>query len=79
VLKVNSLNVFDRNFFGKPMKEWANRKIVGTLPSSNIKLDSVDDFNKHFQQKLFNFKGGNNVIVKDTFDLETIFEKPSIF
>jgi hypothetical protein len=79
VLKVNSLNVFDRKFFGKSMKEWANRKIVGTLSSSNIKLDSVDDFNKHFQQKVFNFKGGNNVIVKDTFDLEALFGKPSIF
>jgi hypothetical protein len=77
--KVNSLSPFDKKFFGKSMKSWGNRNIGEPLKSSKLKLDSVDEFNKYFQQKTFDLKAGKSAIVKDTFDMETLATKPSIF
>lgn len=49
MIKVNSLNFFDKGFFGKTMAEYAkenaSRKV---LNSSSLKMNSIDDFNKHF-------------------------------
>lgn len=46
--KVNSLNPFDKGFFGKTLNSWSKRNVAESLTPSNLKLDSFDDFNKHF-------------------------------
>jgi len=57
-IKLNSLNPFDRGFFGKTMAAWAkiNKTRGEMLNPSNLKMSSIDDFNKHFQDKLFPMK-----------------------
>ena len=52
-LKVNSLNPFDRNFFGKTIASLArDQKVRGEfLNSSVLKHDSIDDLNKFFVKK----------------------------
>ncbi len=53
--KVNSLNPFDKAFFGKPMSAWANRNSGEMLKPSKFTMDSIDDFNKHFAAKMKDF------------------------
>lgn len=52
-LKVNSLNPFDRNFFGKTIASLArDQKVRGEfLNSSVLKHDSIDDLNQFFVKK----------------------------
>lgn len=51
MVKVNSLNPFDKGFFGKTMSAWAKRDIKISNPS-NLKMTSIDDFNRHFDLQL---------------------------
>ena len=66
-IKINSLNPFDKGFFGKTMNDWAKYHKDHPLKadSSNLKMSSVDDFNKYFQYKLGVVKG--KVTSGDTF------------
>ncbi len=67
--KVNSLYPFDKAFFGKPMRAWANRKSGEMLHSSNLKMDSIDDLNKHFDNMFFNMKKLEQTPTVDTFEV----------
>ena len=53
--KVNSLNPFDKGFFGKSIAAWSKiQKSKGEmLAPSVLKSDSIDDFNRHFDMLLF--------------------------
>lgn len=54
--KVNSLNPFDKKFFGKSMAAWSNRKSADISNPVKMELSSIDDFNKHFMDKIFGHK-----------------------
>lgn len=50
-IKMNSLNPFDKKFFGRSLRNRIN------LPISNptkLKQDSADDFNKYMFQQMLN-------------------------
>lgn len=51
--KVNLFYPMDKGFFGKTL----NSPIKSvTKQSSDLKLDSIDDLNKHFQMQMFKSK-----------------------
>lgn len=79
-IKVNSLNPFDRDFFGKTMADWVNkRKYSGKmLYPSNLKQSSIDDFNKHFQDKIFQMPFEKSPAA-DEFSQEAKIEIPDKF
>lgn len=68
MIKVNSLNPFDKGFFGKTMAaaQMMNRSRGEMLYPSKLSLDSIDDFNKHFDMMKLNSKFEKSP-VKDTF------------
>lgn len=66
-MKITSLNPLDKGFFGKTMREWANcRMNIANEKPSKLQMTSVDDFNKHFQDKLFS-KEMRRVLNSDVF------------
>lgn len=46
----NAFSILDR--FGQPTGNWAKK----FKPSKPVEMDSIDDFNKHFEQKILNHK-----------------------
>ncbi len=51
--KVNSLNSFDKGFFGKTMQAYAKENKGKVQNSSKLELSSIDDLNKYFSKKMF--------------------------
>ena len=67
-IKFNPISFLDKGFFGKTMTEWSNfQKTCKVSRTSNLKMSSIDDFNKHFYNKMAAIKSGNNL---DTFSKE---------
>jgi hypothetical protein len=76
--KVNSINPFDRKFFGRSMRKFIVSKNVTT--PLKVNMDSVDDFNRHFQKQLFELKKSSvQPQSTDTFKVEDFTNIPSIF
>ena len=50
--KVNSLNPFDKAFFGKTMQAYANRNSGEILNPTKLELSSIDDLNHYFSKKI---------------------------
>lgn len=67
--KVNSLFPFDKAFFGKPMRAWANRNSGEMLYPSRLKMDSIDDFNKHFDSMFSKLGRSEKSPAVDTFEV----------
>ncbi len=50
--KVNSLNPFDKGFFGKTMQAYAKEYKGKVLTPSKLEQSSIDDLNKYFSKKM---------------------------
>lgn len=48
---IKSLNPFDKGFFGSTLMG-ARKPLPRNFKPSKVEFDSVDDFNKHFQQEI---------------------------
>lgn len=74
--KVNLFYPFDKGFFGKTLMSPMERVIKHGKPSK-VEMSSIDDFNKHFADKLF-----RSVLERtpkaDVYDTASKFEEPKI-
>lgn len=71
--KITSLNPFDRGFFGSTLLK--QRKFPKNFTPSKLEQDSIDDFNKHFCQKILMTKKADSKKIQQ---VQTLNNEPVI-
>jgi hypothetical protein len=52
MIKIQSMNSFDKGFFGSTLTSFYNKVVPKLEKPSKIEFSSVDDFNKYFSDKV---------------------------